>query len=131
MDTTPSGVGTQPHMACSALMHTAIPLNLAESATWPQMARRYGAAEAMAHCAGVLTKDEGLADEFYLEALACCVTALHLAEHDAEGTGTRTAALNAIRVSWLQLQATASAWLLGSALHYAQLAVTWHVVMSA
>ena len=61
----------------------------------------------MARCAGVLTKDEGLADEFYLEALACCVTALRLAEHDVEGTGTRAAALNAIRVSngsCLQLQ---------------------------
>ena len=54
----------------------------------------------MARCAGVLTKDEGLADEFYLEALACCVTALRLAEHDVEGTGTRAAALNAIRVRW-------------------------------
>ncbi len=63
----------------------------------------------MARCAGVLTKDEGLADEFYLEALACCVTALRLAEHDVEGTGTRTAALGAIKVSqWRQSAASMS-----------------------
>ena len=58
----------------------------------------------MARCAGVLTKDEGLADEFYLEALACCVTAL-LAEHDVEGIGTRTAALGAIKASQWRLSA--------------------------
>eukprot|EP00891_Asterochloris_glomerata_P007060 jgi/Astpho2/7060/Aster-x0303 len=101
---TSSGKGGAGHHA-DQLNAAALMRRLFERLLHPEPFKRYGAAEAMARCAGVLTKDEGLADEFYLEALACCVTALRLAEHDVEGIGTRTAALGAIKASQWRLSA--------------------------
>lgn len=62
---------------------------------------RLGAAQAMARCAdamGRLPDLNDVSDAFYLEALGKCVGALQLAEHDAEGTGTKGQVADALAV---------------------------------
>ena len=56
----------------------------------------------MARCAdamGRLSDLNDVSDAFYLEALCKCVAALRSAEHDAEGTGTKAQAADALAVS--------------------------------
>lgn len=63
---------------------------------------RLGAAQAMARCAdamGRLSDLNDISDVFYLEALSKCASALRAAEHDAEGTGTKSSVADALAVS--------------------------------
>ena len=58
----------------------------------------------MAKCAeamGRLSDLNDVSDAFYLEALSKCVGALRAAEHDAEGTGTKTQLADALVVGVL------------------------------
>ena len=58
----------------------------------------------MAKCAdamGRLSDLNDVSDAFYLEALSKCVGALRAAEHDAEGTGTKTQVADALVVGVL------------------------------
>ena len=60
-----------------------------------------GAAQAMAKCADAMARLSDLndvSDAFYLEAVAKCVLALRVAEHDAEGSGTKSQLADAIGV---------------------------------
>lgn len=60
----------------------------------------------MARCADAMARLSDLndvSDAFYLEALAKCVAALRIAEHDAEGAGTKGQLADALAVSLLTL----------------------------
>lgn len=48
---------------------------------------------------GRLSDLNDVSDAFYLEAVSKCVGALRAAEHDAEGTGTKTQVADALAVS--------------------------------
>ena len=61
----------------------------------------------MARCAdamGRLSDLNDVSDAFYLEALQKCVSALRMAEYDAEGAGTKSAVADAVGVSVATLQ---------------------------
>ncbi len=47
---------------------------------------------------GRLSDLNDVSDAFYLEAVSKCVGALRAAEHDAEGTGTKTQVADALAV---------------------------------
>ena len=56
----------------------------------------------MTRCADAMGRSSDLndvSDMFYLEALQKCVSALRAAEHDAEGSGTKSAVADALAVS--------------------------------
>lgn len=56
----------------------------------------------MARCAdamGRLSELHDVSAAFYLEALQKCVSALRMSEHDAEGSGTKSAMADALAVS--------------------------------
>lgn len=67
----------------------------------------------MARCAdamGRLSDLNDVSDAFYLEAVSKCVGALRAAEHDAEGTGTKTQVADALAVSVVCLLCNSMRW---------------------
>lgn len=70
----------------------------------------------MTRCADAMARGSDLndvSDMFYLEALQKCVSALRTAEHDAEGSGTKSAVADALAVSAMlasMLASIALAW---------------------
>ncbi len=59
---------------------------------------------------GRLSDLNDVSDAFYLEAVSKCVGALRAAEHDAEGTGTKTQVADALAVSIVCLLCNIVLW---------------------
>ncbi|DBA87792.1 TPA: hypothetical protein ACH3X1_004789 [Trebouxia sp. C0004] len=91
--------GVSSASASSNLNAASLLRRLFERLAHPEAYQRLGAAQAMARCAdamGRLSDLNHVSDAFYLEAVSKCVGALRAAEHDAEGTGTKTQVADAL-----------------------------------